>query len=44
MYTSASLPTQTGNAGKYLTTDGTTPSWASVTTDPKPDIFMMMGA
>jgi hypothetical protein len=44
VYTSASLPTQTGNAGKYLTTDGTTPSWASVTTDPKPDIFMMMGA
>lgn len=25
------LPTQTGNSGKYLTTDGTTPSWAVVT-------------
>jgi len=24
------LPTQTGNAGKFLTTDGTTASWASV--------------
>jgi hypothetical protein len=26
-----SLPSQTGNAGKYLTTDGTTASWASPT-------------
>jgi hypothetical protein len=24
------LPTQTGNGGKYLTTDGTSPSWASI--------------
>jgi hypothetical protein len=24
------LPSQTGNAGKFLTTDGTNPSWASV--------------
>ncbi len=24
------LPTQTGNSGKYLTTDGTDPSWATV--------------
>ena len=24
------LPTQTGNSGKYLTTDGTSPSWAFV--------------
>jgi hypothetical protein len=38
------LPTQTGNAGRYLTTDGTTASWAVVTTDPTADIFMMMGA
>lgn len=38
------LPSQTGNGGKYLTTDGTTASWASVTTDPTADIFMMMGA
>ena len=38
------LPTQTGNTGKYLTTDGSTASWASVTTDPTADIFMMMGA
>jgi len=28
-----SLPDQTGNSGKYLTTDGTTASWASVTTN-----------
>lgn len=24
------LPSQTGNSGKYLTTDGTTASWATV--------------
>jgi hypothetical protein len=28
----AGLPAQTGNSGKYLTTDGTTPSWAPVDT------------
>ena len=38
------LPSQSGNTGKYLTTDGSTASWASVTTDPTADIFMMMGA
>lgn len=26
------LPSQTGNNGKYLTTDGSSPSWATVTT------------
>ena len=26
----AGLPSQTGNSGKYLTTDGTTPSWGTV--------------
>lgn len=39
-----SLPSQTGNSGKFLTTDGTTESWGSVTTDPNPQIFMLMGA
>jgi hypothetical protein len=39
-----SLPSQTGNSGKYLTTNGTTASWAAIVTDPKADIFMMMGA
>ncbi len=39
-----SLPSQTGNSGKYLTTDGSTASWATITTDPLTDIFMMMGA
>jgi hypothetical protein len=38
------VPSQTGNSGKYLTTDGTTSSWGVVTTDPTADIFMMMGA
>ena len=27
---SATLPTQTGNSGKYLTTDGSAASWAAV--------------
>lgn len=38
------LPSQTGNEGKYLTTDGTNASWASVTTDPTPTMFLLMGA
>jgi hypothetical protein len=38
------LPTQSGNAGKYLTTDGTAASWATITTDPTPSVFLMMGA
>jgi hypothetical protein len=29
--TRALLPNQTGNSGKYLTTDGTSPSWSTVT-------------
>lgn len=32
----ASLPSQTGNTGKYLTTDGTTPSWGTVSGGPLP--------
>jgi hypothetical protein len=32
VYTSASLPTQTGNSGRLLTTDGTTPSWTNSVT------------
>jgi hypothetical protein len=32
-YTSASLPTQTGNSGRLLTTDGTTPSWTNSVTN-----------
>jgi hypothetical protein len=31
-YTSASLPSQTGNSGRLLTTDGTTPSWTNSVT------------
>jgi hypothetical protein len=33
VYTSASLPTQTGNAGYLLTTDGTVPSWTNSVTN-----------
>ena len=38
----ASLPPQSGNAGKFLITDGTSPSW--VTVDAAPQIMMLMGA
>jgi len=37
------LPSQTGNDGKYLTTDGTDASWASITTDPTPTAFLLGG-
>lgn len=40
----SALPSQSGNTGKYLTTDGSTASWGSITTDPNPNIFMLMGA
>ena len=39
-----SLPSQTSNSGKYLTTNGTAASWAAIVTDPTPSIFMLMGA
>jgi hypothetical protein len=39
-----SLPSQTGNNGYYLTTDGSTASWAAITTDPLPSVFLLMGA
>ena len=31
--TISGLPTQTGNNGKYLTTDGSSPSWSTLTTN-----------
>ena len=37
------VPSQTGNAGKYLTTNGTTSSWGTVTPDPIPQILMLGG-
>jgi hypothetical protein len=40
----SALPSQTGNSGKYLTTNGTTASWATITTDPTPTVFLLMGA
>ena len=39
----AGLPVQTGNSGKYLTTNGTEPSWGAITTDPTPTVFMLGG-
>jgi hypothetical protein len=38
------LPSQSGQSGNYLTTNGTAASWAAITTDPNPQIFMLMGA
>jgi len=32
------IPSQTGNAGKFLTTNGTTTSWASVTSYTNADV------
>lgn len=37
------LPSQTGNAGEYLTTNGTTASWAPIVTDPTPTVFLLGG-
>jgi hypothetical protein len=38
------LPSQTGNSGKYLTTDGSTASWGTIAADPTPTVFLLMGA
>jgi hypothetical protein len=39
------LPSQSGNSGKYLTTDGTSASWGVVDTSSAADIIMtIMGA
>lgn len=38
------LPSQSGNGGKYLTTNGSAASWATITTDPTPSVFLLMGA
>ena len=37
-------PTQTSNAGKFLTTDGTNSSWATVNTDLVSDLSPQLGA
>jgi hypothetical protein len=38
------LPSVSGNSGKYLTTNGTTASWGSISLDPTPTSLMLMGA
>ena len=42
----SNLPSQSGNAGKYLTTNGSVTSWATVsaTESSTPTTFMLMGA
>jgi hypothetical protein len=40
----SSLPSQTSNSGKFLTTNGTDASWSVIVTDPTPSVFMLMGA
>ena len=42
--TTVEVPAQTGNSGKYLTTDGTTASWGAVAADATPTVFLLMGA
>jgi hypothetical protein len=37
------LPDQTGNDGKYLTTNGIIASWSEITTDPTPTVFLLGG-
>ena len=39
----AGLPSQAGNNGKYLTTNGSSASWGAITTDPTPTVFMLGG-
>lgn len=36
-----SLPSQTGQSGKYLTTDGTTPSWVTIVIPTAKSIFLL---
>jgi hypothetical protein len=38
------VPSQTGNSGKYLTTNGSTASWTNLDIDPTPTVLMLMGA
>ena len=38
------LPALAGNAGKYLSTDGSITYWSPIITDPTPTTFMLMGA
>jgi len=38
------LPSQSGNSGKYLTTNGSATSWQAIVTDPTPTAFLLMGA
>lgn len=38
------LPAQAGNAGEYLTTNGTTASWSAINLDTTPTSLMLMGA
>ena len=37
------LPTQVDNSGKFLTTNGTSASWETVSADPIPQILMLGG-
>jgi hypothetical protein len=38
------LPSQDGQAGNFLSTDGNDLLWSEVTTDPTPQVFLLMGA
>jgi hypothetical protein len=44
-YAAALIPSQTGNTGKYLTTDGSAVSWGAISGGATiPDLFLTMGA
>jgi len=37
------IPPQSGNSGKYLTTNGTSASWTTITTDHTPTVLLFGG-
>jgi hypothetical protein len=40
----ATVPLQLGNAGKYLSTNGSVTHWDQVSSDPTSTLFLLMGA
>jgi hypothetical protein len=38
------IPSQSGQVGNFLSTDGEDLLWSEVTTDPTPQVFLLMGS
>jgi hypothetical protein len=38
------IPSQDGQEGNFLSTDGDDLLWSAVTTDPTPQVFLLMGS